>query len=333
MKTSIEWTQQVWNPVRGCSRVSPGCDNCYAMRMAHRSNVPGGAYEGLTTIRKGKVDWAGMARLIPEQLDKPIRRRTPTTYFVNSMSDLFHESLDNEEIASVFGVMAACPKHTFQVLTKRPKRMLEWFTWLSKMAQSIGDGEDVLCRRVAHHMVDGAHLGVRCWPLPNVWLGVSVENQEQAKRVALLLECPAAIRWVSAEPLLFPLNLKRIQYSRHYGSGLLDATTGRKSTHPVQGLDGVFRDYHLGDTNRLDWVVVGGESGNGSRLFDIQWARSLVEQCKAAGVSCFVKQLGRYPGHAEGERSYHLGLKNRKGSDMSEWPEDLRVREFPGSKP
>jgi protein gp37 len=123
----IEWTDRTWNVVRGCSRVSPGCDNCYAMGQAHRFAGPGKPFDGLTryTAKRG-VDWAGFARFVPEKLAEPLSWRKPQRIFVNSMSDLFHESLSNEEIAAVFGVMAACPQHTFQILTKRPKRMREW---------------------------------------------------------------------------------------------------------------------------------------------------------------------------------------------------------------
>lgn len=217
--TDIQWTDATWNPVRGCSRVSPGCDNCYAMRQAHRFSNPGGPYEGLTTLRKGKVDWAGSARLIPEMLDQPLRWRKPRRIFVNSMSDLFHSSLTNEEIAAVFGVMAAAPQHTFQVLTKRPERMVEWFKWVQ---ESEGDpwttclretvcwvptdaGNGITEDGVYRHGVEGAEL----WPLPNVWPGVSVENQATAdKRIPLLLSTPAAVRFISAEPLLGPIDLK-----------------------------------------------------------------------------------------------------------------------------
>lgn len=130
-KTEIEWTDATWNPVRGCSRVSPGCDNCYAMHVAHRFSGPGMPYEGLTVLRKGKTDWAGIARFVPDHLSDPLRWTKPRHVFVNSVSDLFHHTVSNEQIAAVFGVMAASPRHTFQVLTKRPERMVEWFEQLA----------------------------------------------------------------------------------------------------------------------------------------------------------------------------------------------------------
>lgn len=367
--TSIEWTEVTWNPVRGCSRVSPGCDNCYAMRQAHRSSGPGGAYEGLTTIRKGKVDWAGMARLVPEQLEAPLRRRKPTTYFVNSMSDLFHDSLAKEEIAAVFAVMAACSHHTFQVLTKRAKRMLEVVTELyASDASLLYDAAEELAGRMGW-----CHVGEDDWklPLPNVWLGVSAENQEQAdKRIPLLLKCHAAIRWVSAEPLLGPLDPEAyLRDSRiiHMSMSIEGALANVDALDSVTDTDGNpmpraevrealetlraagarvipagdcdnFDDQKgcLGHVNpHVDWVVVGGESGNGARPFELSWAHEIVTACQQADVACFVKQLGRRPEHApDGSgRRYHLHLNSRKGGDPNEWPEDLRVREFPEVRP
>ncbi|HEX2880484.1 MAG TPA: DUF5131 family protein, partial [Polyangiaceae bacterium] len=198
--TSIEWTSKVWNPVRGCSRVSKGCDNCYAMRMAHRHSGPGRPYEGLTTIRKGKVDWMGSARFVPEQLAAPFGWKKSRMIFVNSMSDLFHESLDFEHIAACFGVMAAANWHTYQVLTKRIDRVPEFFRWLD--GWNFEDGSVRVERLVGAAIAAGLPEELvpslnATWPLPNVWLGVSVENQKAAdERIPLLLRCPAAIRWI-----------------------------------------------------------------------------------------------------------------------------------------
>lgn len=300
-RTSIEWTDRVWNPVRGCSRVSPGCDNCYAMRQAHRSSGPGGAYEGLTRIGKRGVDWAGFARLIPEQLDQPLRWRRPRRIFVNSMSDLFHPSLTNEEITRVFAVMVLAEQHTFQVLTKRPARAAGWFA-----------AADLFRISEQMHLLDLPANGrgyprlVDKWPLPNVWLGVSVEDRAAKVRIDQLRELPAALRFLSLEPLIEDL-------------GELD----------LRG---------------IDWVIVGGESGHGARPFDVAWTESIVQQCREAKVACFVKQLGAlpfdsresdrtvdepHPGGAGADPSCRLGLIDRKGGDMREWPEHLRVREFP----
>src|SRR5690606_9507585 len=309
--TTIEWTQGTWNPVSGCTRVSPGCDNCYAMRQAHRFSGNCQPYEGLTTIRRGKVDWTGSVRFVPEMLEVPLQRK-PTTWFVNSMSDLFHESLTNEQIAAVFGVMAATHQHTYQILTKRPQRMRDWFAWVgddglrwSRMVAAIRQNyphRPALGRRV----IEGLDSQVLQWPLPNVWLGVSCEDQARAnERIPLLLETPATVRFVSAEPLLGPIAL-RAWMPRHAVTETDDCAPWCSACGPT------------GPLPRIDWVIVGGESGPGARPCDVDWIRSIVRQCREAGTACFVKQLGS-----------RLGLRDPKGGDPSEWPEDLRVRETP----
>src|SRR5436190_15248756 len=173
--TKIEWTEATWNPVRGCSIVSEGCRNCYAMRMAHRSNRPGGAYEGLTRIGAHGPTWTGDVRFVRELIDYPLKLRKPHRIFVNSMSDLFHESLDEITIGEIFGTMAVAKQHTFQVLTKRPARMKS----ILETARICFDYDE---------------------PLPNVWLGVSVEVQKTAdERVTLLVVTRATIRRLSIE--------------------------------------------------------------------------------------------------------------------------------------
>jgi protein gp37 len=232
---------------------------------------------------------------MPHQLAKPLAWKTPRRVFVNSMSDLFHPTAPDDYIAAVFGVMAACPQHTFQVLTKHPERAARWFAvWR--------DG--------------GA-------PLPNVWLGTSVEDQAAAdERIPHLLACPAAVLWVSYEPALGPVDFSAWLPDR--GLSFTDA-----EGVPVRG------------PARLDWIVVGGESGPGARPFDVQWARDTVRQCRRASVPVFVKQLGaNYIDAKNGVGGYSASpppeygrltrrLCDRKGGDPSEWPEDLRVREWP----
>jgi protein gp37 len=321
--TSIEWCDKTWNPTRGCSLVSPGCTNCYAMGQAHRFSGKGKPFEGLTKKRvKLGVVWTGKVRLAPDMLALPLSWKKPQRVFVNSMSDLFHEELSNEDIAAVFGVMAAAPRHTFQVLTKRAKRMREWFAWVDDQVYRERDAVRsrlmwlALCAENA-----GEQLPITTewqqrswcdeWPLPNVWLGVSAEDQQSAdERIPELLCTPAAVRFVSYEPALGPVDLTNIR--------LDDDST----------LDALWDD----DGELLDWIIVGGESGPRARPFDVAWARSVVEQCKAAGVACFVKQLGantvvQHP--FEPATLLPAKLASRKGDDMSEWPADLRVREWP----
>jgi protein gp37 len=337
--TDIEWTDKVWNPVLGCSRVSAGCENCYAERFAHRGLQE--RHRGLTVAGPKGPRWNGTVRLVPEVLDTPLRRRKPTRYFVNSMSDLFHEDVPFEFVASVFGVMAAAPQHTFQVLTKRPRRMLEFFDW----AEKHGDGYDLLRCGIpsgllacAWEAVAGDEVGDvppfddlspspetfgTSWPLPNVWLGVSVENQAAAdERVPLLQQCPAAVRWLSVEPLLGPIDFEPIPRA------IFDRKAAiRRCMYGPVAMNEDQADSVIAHPE-IDWVVVGGESGPGARPCDLTAVRGVVLQCQRAGVPVFVKQLGANPRFiVPGGAS--LNLKSRKGADMAEWPEDLRIREFP----
>lgn len=501
-KTGIEWCDETWNPVSGCSKVSQGCKHCYAERVFQRAYShdrvimgcvgPGGEP---ATRPRNFTD----VRCHEDRLDQPLRMRKPRRIFVNSMSDLFHEDVPFEFIAAVCGVAAAAPQHTFLVLTKRPWRMAQSLDWIEHTARCHDDDPAKECANRAFD--EGIRFGRRNteaikatkWPLPNVWLGVSVEDQATAdERIPLLLQTPAAVRFVSAEPLLGPIDFGRwlqmpLQVFQNSPRGVsldpqvrqqggqqsdtvanaghfpcvqrlpsvaspdpvsLDAMTpsngsrepcdhgrvgvvnrdsgavGAAGTPPpveipfsieqpgnVRQGRGVSRnaDSHgeragadspevdaarfesaarrgtadtsthsdLGDgvaltvkadhcgaihephCTTLNWVIVGGESGPGARPFDIQWARSVIAQCKAASVPVFVKQMGSnvrdhndtgFDGDEpeswpmstgwiehdlDGTRDGYQGapvrihLLDRKGGDMSEWPEDLRVREFP----
>lgn len=247
--SKIEWTERTWNPIVGCSLKSPGCINCYAERQAHRlaSNPATPHYAGTTKMSKRGPVFTGKVAMAPEStLLEPLRRKKPTTYFVNSMGDLFHESIPDEWIDRVFDVMARSPRHTFQILTKRAERMRDY-------------SED--------------------WLLPNVWLGVSAERQQEAdERIPLLLQTPAAIRFVSAEPLIGQIMLRNI--------------TGK---HPTsEPWHDHFDALHPQAFPRIDWVIVGGESGHNARPMHPEWARSLRDQCEEAGVAFFFKQWGTY---------------------------------------
>jgi len=316
-KTTIAWTDTTWNPVRGCSIVSAGCTNCYAMKMAHRFSGPGKPYDGLTKMSPGGPVWTGKVRCVSEKLGEPLYWRKPQRIFVNSMSDLFHEDVPDSFIDQVFAVMGAT-NHTFQILTKRPARMREYI--------ANEDPED-LAWRINHTVLKRSHYGERAtWPLPNAWLGVSAEDQRAFnERWPLLRDTPAAIRFLSLEPLLGAIDIR-------------PALTAGK----------------------LHWVIIGGESGPKARPFDVAWARSVRDQCSAAGVSYFFKQTGSfvvdrngsgfegdgddlwpagttdklvwepfgYVDSAQGA-AVRIKLKDRAGADPAEWPEDLRVREFP----
>jgi protein gp37 len=305
-KTSIEWTEKTWNPVRGCSRISPGCENCYAEEIAGRFSKPGLAFEGFATREGGRGRWTRKVALVDDALSAPMTWREPSRVFVNSMSDLFHESLSDVEIALVFAVMAKCPQHTFQVLTKRADRMRAWF-----------------------ERIEGGREGEGPWPLPNVWLGVSVEDQKRAdERIPHLLQTPAAVRFLSCEPLLGDVDITLGVAPSDACCGNAESCPDRSGACPYNGP----RDAN-GDLTRIDWVVVGGESGHDARAFHVEWARSIVEQCRDANVAVFVKQLGakpiRPPDGSPDDNGDIITLRSKKGGDPSEWPEDLRVREFP----
>ena len=481
----ITWTEETWNPIRGCSRVSEGCRNCYAERVAARFSGPGQPYEGLIQITSGGPRWNGKVAFVEERLADPLRWKKPRMIFVNSMSDLFHESLSNEQIAAIFGVMAAAPQHTFQVLTKRARRMREWFAlegiaarvdlfryialagrieeffapereapvdgwpgyWITTKGRVLSDhkGErrplspmgseqgharvmlyrgDETWRPLVHRLVlgtfdkgavgaadcdnpigchidgdasnnalwnlrwgspqsnwndskrhgtrrryskltaaqadeirrrgaageSGAALGrafgisdtqarnimegrqwapeySATWPLPSVWLGVSVEDQATAdERIPHLLATPAAVRWVSYEPALGPVHFQDLFYRMDRDEGAPAAAS--RYLHASECLG--FCEYGCGGEilGGLDWIVIGGESGPGARPFDVAWARATIAACRAAGVKVFFKQAGSNAI----ENGARLALRDRKGGDPAEWPEDLRVREWPSAE-
>ncbi|WP_433467017.1 DUF5131 family protein [Spirillospora sp. CA-128828] len=262
--SAIEWTDATWNPVTGCTKVSPGCDHCYAETFAERwRGVPGHHFERGFDLT-----------LRPERLGQPLRWRAPRRVFVNSMSDLFHPGVPTEYIARVFAVMLAAPQHTFQVLTKRHARMRALLRD-SRFTAAVHDA-------AAAYYGPGP-VPARRWPLLNVWLGVSAENQSWAgRRIPALIETPAAVRFVSAEPLLGPIELTRAVW-----------TCGSERGH------GLTASYiHAGGCcdrfHGIDWVITGGESGPGARPAHPDWFRSIRDQCQNAGVAYFHKQWGNW---------------------------------------
>lgn len=315
--TKIEWVKgpngergKTWNPIVGCSLASPGCTNCYAMRMAYRlsKNPATPQYHGTAKLVNGKPVFTGKLELVEKALLEPLKRMTPTDYFVNSMGDLFHEDMPDEWIDEVFGVMAVSATrfhgkgdgyrkqfspvagqeseviarwpnlkrgpHTFKVLTKRSERMRDYLSTRRKQIAAAA-------YRYAHNrtcaggLADEIENGVM-WPLPNVWLGVSVEDQKRwDERWPHLARTPAAIRFISAEPLLGPVDMT--------GAG------------------------------KLDWVIVGGESGPNARPMELSWAESLKDQCASSGTAFFMKQMG-------GRRKPFPPI-----------PEHLLIREFPNA--
>lgn len=268
-KTRIEWTEMTWNPVSGCTKISQGCKHCYAEREFPR--VYG--RDSVTAMERGVMvtrprEFTDIV-LHEERLEQPLHKRRARKIFVNSMTDLFHESVPFEFIDRVFAVMACAYWHTFQVLTKRPERMLEY------LRQHAAGGRHVWRAGQALTMPKGLHKPDPGWPLPNVWLGVSVEDQATAdERIPLLLQTPAAVRWISAEPLLGAIDLRLERLAEW--NALLAEHHG--------DLDGV----------HIDWVVVGGESGPKARPMHPAWVRSLRDQCLATGIAFNFKQHGEW---------------------------------------
>lgn len=362
--SDIEWTDETWTPFRAwgnereavgwaCEKVSEGCQHCYAETINRRLGT------GLPYSVKAVEKSGGEHYLDEKALLKPLSWKKPRRIFVSSMTDIFGEWVPFDWLDRVFAVMALTPQHTYQVLTKRPERMREYLgrdrirkhptqsVWHNTRGQVSW----------AVQALDGPN-GLVPWPLPNVWLGTSVENQHWADiRILELLATPAPVRFLSCEPLLGPLDFAIPQThgvlypllgecSRYEGPDG-DEGSGHIIRTPNRG-NMPLEDYLALPPSRIDWVIVGGESGPKARPFDLAWARSIVSQCRAAGVPVFVKQLGAKPftvgddgPGVRAPRSYKraypdeagrfwLDKVDRKGGDMAEWPEDLRVREWPG---
>ncbi|MBX5015910.1 phage Gp37/Gp68 family protein [Rhizobium lentis] len=270
--TKIEWTDATWNPITGCAIVSPGCTNCYAMKLAGTRLQHHPSRAGLTKDSKAGPVWTGEVRFNEEWLTQPLTWKRPRMIFVCAHGDLFAEGVPDEWIDKVFAVMALAPHHIFQVLTKRPERMRDYLT--TPMRQyKISAAQLELPGNIASPGIR-PHL-----PLPNVWLGVSVEDQKRAdERIPILLDTPATIRWISAEPMLGPLDLDK--------DGAVNDDSGRS----------YLRSWGRNDfySQGLDWVVAGGESGTGCRPAHPHWIYSLRDQCAAADVPFLFKQWGNW---------------------------------------
>jgi protein gp37 len=294
-KTAIEWSDATWNFLVGCTKVSAGCTNCYAIRsVARMSGNPqfGERYQGLVTVGQKPLNWTGKVAYIPEKLRLPLEWKQPRRVFVNSLSDLFHPDVPDDTIDDAFGVMALARQHTFQVLTKRPERMRAYFAerfqvWNDRHKIVWHDRSDRVFEAMQHftdpknddHFDQGGNFIWPGWPLPNVWLGTSVEDQRAAdERIPHLLSVPAAVRFLSCEPLLGPIELSDVTRRS-------DAV--ERLGKPALG--------------GIDWIITGGESGPKARPMDPAWASSLQAQCAAAGgVAFFHKQNGGRTAKANG---------------------------------
>jgi len=312
--THIEWTDSTWNPITGCSVVSAGCKHCYAMRLAGTRLRHHPSRAGLTRPTAAGPVWTGDVRLNTDSLDQPLHWKKPRRIFVCAHSDLFHPNVPNDWIDLIFVAMSLAPQHTFQILTKRPARMLDWFQ--SNPYERILGLADII-RASRPHLCSVGISDPNITPWPNVWLGVSVENQATAdKRIRLLLDTPAAVRFVSAEPLLGPLDLLNGDPDPRLAGHVATATYIGDWWEPGDGLNSAIR-------HGLNWVIAGGESGPNARPSHPDWFRSLRDQCQAAGLPFFFKQWGEWEiasienGHVDcvmpdtGERYIWIGHDGR----------------------
>ena len=311
--SKIEWTDASWNPVTGCTKVSDGCKHCYAERNWARLAAP----RSKPNIYTGR-DFTDV-RCHPEKLDIPLRWTKPRRIFVNSMSDLFHESVPDSFIDKVFAVMALADHHIFQILTKRPERMLAWSRRehsrtapVEAMAELYVDHPE-MAERWPFDSERARKLGMNPWPPPNVWLGISCEDQATAdERIPLLLQTPAAVHWVSLEPLIGPINLETWLLSSY---GMADKA------------------------NKINWVIAGGESGPRARPSHPVWFRSLRDQCQTAGVPYFFKQWGQWaphphppkPGHYTGAGIF-LRIDGKLGEQGDWWGGTAHAMDKVGKK-
>lgn len=351
-RTPIQWTEFTNNHLRArlvgsdktkggydsgvghhCVKVGPDCKNCYSSEMQPRFGLP-----VFQEQRNANVEvW-----LDPVKLAAPLKRRAPSKIFWCDMTDLFGDWVTNEQIAATFGVMAATPQHTHQILTKRAKRMREWFDfgWVpDQSGRCVTPAE--ICRHEAmkvieHQRPDGSALPGATrklygydqrWPLPNVHVGVSAGNQKGFdERWHELRTVPAAVRWFSVEPQLELIDAR----SALAPAAIRDGFREVAAAFPA----GAWPVPHGLGAPSADWIVCGGESGDKARPFDLAWARGLRDQCAAAGVPFFMKQIGAITvdsafADRDGTPALVVGVKDSHGGDPSEWPENLRVREFP----
>lgn len=294
-KTKIEWSDATWNPIRGCSRVSEGCRNCYAENVANRFSGEGQPYEGLIKQTSKGPKWNGNIMFLGDVLLKPLKWKKPRRIFVNSMSDLFHENVKDEWIDKIFAVIALCPQHHFQILTKRPERMKEYILWrkgpfLDRLSTICTRGYALMStyRNGKWNEADAmaARIKIDQWApdMENVSLGVSIESAEHLDRIKPLVRIPGGIKFISFEPLL-----------------------------------GSVRE---ADLSKIDWVIVGGESGSHARPMHPEWAREIRDKCEAENVAFFFKQWGEWrPWEQDAQPPYFNSCTSKEWMDKHHFPD------------
>ena len=284
--TTIAWTDETINPIVGCSRISAGCEKCYAETAAKTARLQ--QFPQYQKVAK----WNGTVEFVESQLIKPYEWKKSKKIFICSMADIFHENVPFKWVEEIFYMIENCPQHTFQILTKRPERMIEFFDWY--------------IARNSDHSVELQ------WTMPdNIWLGVSCENQAMAdKRIPLLMQIPAKVRFLSCEPLLEPINLSKflpIEWSE----------IAEDWIESWPGIGSYSTDYP-------NWIIVGLESGSNARRCDLQAVHSIINQCQTAKVKVFCKQLGTVWAKESGTYK-----QDRKGASPELWDKSFNVQEFP----
>ncbi len=289
--SDIQWTNRTWNPLTGCDKYSAGCGSCYALRMSWRlMHIPSMAEKYAGTVYKtkgGKLNWTGKINMHYPSLDLPLREKKPAMWFINSMSDLFHKDVPIQFIAEVFAICYLCPHHTFQILTKRSERLhvLNSKEFLIELHHAINRLHDKHIKPLEQELYFFDEIKAE-YPLKNVWLGVSVEDQDNVFRIKDLQETTAHVRFISAEPLLSKVDLD-------------------------------------GKLSAIHQVICGGESGGkGVTTCELSWIEGIVSSCKQQQVPVFVKQMGTKLAKA-------MGMKDNHGGDIEEFPEHLKIRQFP----
>lgn len=333
----IEWCTESWNPTVGCSIVSPGCANCYAMKQAWRNRSFGTrGYDDVVRATKQGARWTGNVNFIASALAKPLTRRKPSLWFVNSMSDLFHEKVTNEQIAAVFGVMmaTAARRQHYVVLTKRIERVPQWLSWLAAQPAGLAGTHRCIVETLTALELNGVKYSInnfddraKEWPPKNLWIGPSIENQEtcdQRLPVACELGRQGFNVVLSIEPLLGPVKLDFSILTRpvtrlDHEQAVINERKGIKTFAAPQ--------YTVVEP-MVKWVLLGGESDQGAdaRPYDVHnWARPIIKQCEQANIPLFHKQLGSNP------INVNLNQIGKRGEFVNAWPEDLRVRQAPDS--
>lgn len=336
-ETKIQWTDYSANPIRArrrdgghripghyCEKISPGCALCYASNMQKRFWMPAFPGTGGNDEVEPFLDEKSLQRLLRS------KKISGKRVFMCDMTDLFGRWVPDEWIDKIFAVMALRPDVTFQLLTKRPERMAEYLAYTNEGRSTFDHRWNISDK---HKRADlGPEDAVAPWPLPNVHLGASVENQEQAdKRIPHLLRCPAAVRFLSVEPLLGAVDLGD-HFARWHCSycGALYAEYVNGCPRCHFGEPGTSTSVRH---TQIHWVIVGGESGSKARPCNVEWIRSIVKQCRVANVPVFCKQLGALPYYDDGSDGINAGnaivLRDRKGGDFKDLPSDLQIRETP----